>query len=120
MASAEAGRSVRFFGQGVRDLSGDELWHYIATSDHAWQTWLDGYGAGFAAAQGELIDKVLRAEADADRYYVLTFNPRETIRICESYAEVSRRRGEFDRARRAEERINRLFSQARFPKASAH
>ncbi|ANJ25721.1 hypothetical protein [Agromyces aureus] len=105
---------VTFFGRGIPPLNEDELWEYISSSAHGWQTWLDGYGAGFAAAQGALIDRVLRAEADADRYYMLAFNPRETAKVLESYVQRCIRRGEPERARRAQERIDRLFPTGRF------
>ncbi|MFF2389132.1 hypothetical protein [Agromyces sp. NPDC058104] len=101
--------NIGYFGGGIPPLTEGELWDYISTSKHGWQTWLDGYGSGIAMAHGELIDRILDSEADADRYYMLAFNPRETIRNCESYAERCIRRGELERARRAQEQIDRLF-----------
>jgi hypothetical protein len=95
--------------QGVPELVGDELWDYLVHSAHGWQAWEDGYVAGHLACQGALIDRVLQAEADADRYYMIAFNPPQVVRVCLSYSELCRRRGDPEAARRAEERIARLF-----------
>ncbi len=109
----------RYFGHGRFTLDGEGLWQFLVHSDHGWDAWLDGYGAGFAQGQAELIDRVFRAEADADRYYRLVFDPPTSAKLCLSYAERCRIRGDERGARAAEERLRRMFVRHPFPDVGA-
>jgi hypothetical protein len=91
------------------ELDAEHLRTFLLVSNHGWQAWGDGYVAGYLASQAALIDRVLKAEADADRYYMMAFNPPQVVRACLSYAELCRRRGDPEAAQRAEQRIARLF-----------
>lgn len=85
------------------------------------RTWEAGYMVGFAAAAPELMAEItaLRAQLeqanrDADRYYAEMSRrpaPAERTATRATFTEVSRARGDHDRAARHEQQIDRMFPQ---------
>lgn len=85
------------------------------------QVWEAGYMVGFQMAAPELMAEVAslrvrleQAEHDADRYYAEMCRrpaPAEPSASGPTFAELSRIRGEHDRADRAEAAIVRMFPQ---------
>lgn len=83
------------------------------------QVYEAGYMVGFQMAAPELIAEILelrtrleQAEHDADRYYAEMCRrpaPAEPSAAWQSYAELSRIRGEHDRADRQDAAIDRMF-----------
>jgi hypothetical protein len=90
-------------------------------TDQQRQVYEAGYMVGFQMAAPELLAEVLelrarleQAEHDADRYYAEMCRrpaPAEPSASRQSYAELSRIRGEHDRADRHEAVIDRMFPQ---------
>lgn len=87
-----------------------------AEGRHVWEA---GYMVGFSAAQPQLIAQVHRleqllaqAERDADRYYAeMCRRPAAPSPDGQSFAELSRIRGDDERADRHEATIDRMFPQ---------
>lgn len=85
------------------------------------RTWEAGYMVGFAAAGTELHAELAalraqleQAQRDADRYYAaMCRRPSVPEPQRPSFAELSRRRGEHDRAARAEQRADALVAAIR-------
>lgn len=85
------------------------------------QVWEAGYMVGFQMAAPELMAEVFalraqleQANRDADRYYAEMCRrpaPAEHTATEKSYAELSRIRGEHDRAARQDAAIDRMFPQ---------
>jgi len=98
--------------EGVRE------WELDAEGRRIWEA---GYMVGFAAAAPTLMAEVLELRAqleqanhDADRYYAEMCRrpaPTEPTAARESFAEISRTRGEENRAARHEATIDRMFPQ---------
>ncbi|MBT1620564.1 hypothetical protein N8D74_17715 (plasmid) [Curtobacterium flaccumfaciens] len=90
-------------------------------TDEQRQVWEAGYMVGFQMAAPELKAEVLelrarleQAEHDADRYYAEMCRrpaPAEPAASRETFAEISRARGEHDRAARHEATMDRMFPQ---------
>lgn len=90
-------------------------------TDEQRQVWEAGYMVGFQMAAPALMAEVLelrgrleQAEHDADRYYAEMCRrpaPAEPSASRQSFAELSRIRGEHDRADRQEGTIDRMFPQ---------
>ncbi|WP_420367165.1 hypothetical protein [Curtobacterium sp. L1-20] len=85
------------------------------------QVYEAGYMVGFQMAAPELMAEVLelrarleQAEHDADRYYAEMSRrpaPAEPTASLQTFAELSRTRGEHDRAARHEAAMDRMFPQ---------
>lgn len=90
-------------------------------SDEQRQVWEAGYMVGFQMAAPALLAEVLelrarleQAEHDADRYYAEMCRrpaPTEPTASGPTFAEISRIRGEDDRAARHEATMDRMFPQ---------
>ncbi|MBF4595632.1 hypothetical protein ITJ58_17860 [Curtobacterium flaccumfaciens] len=90
-------------------------------TDEQRQVWEAGYMVGFQMAAPALIAEVLelrarleQAEHDADRYYAEMCRrpaPAEPTASGPTFAEISRARGEDDRAARHEATMDRMFPQ---------
>lgn len=93
-------------------------WELTASQRRVYEA---GYMVGFQMAAPELMAEVLelrarleQAEHDADRYYADMCRrpaPAEHTATEKSYAELSRIRGEHERAERQEAAIDRMFPQ---------
>lgn len=88
-------------------------------TDEQRQVWEAGYMVGFQMAAPALIAEVLelrarleQAEHDADRYYAeMCRRPAPSEPDRPTFAEISRARGEDDRAARHEATMDRMFPQ---------
>ncbi len=88
-------------------------------TDEQRQVWEAGYMVGFQMAAPALLAEVLelrsrleQAEQDADRYYAELCRrpaPAEPSASGPTFAEISRTRGDHDRAARHETAIDRMF-----------
>ncbi|MBT1631477.1 hypothetical protein [Curtobacterium flaccumfaciens] len=93
--------------------------HEWELTDEQRQVWEAGYMVGFQMAAPELIAEVLelrarieQAEHDADRYYAeMCRRPAPAEPDRPTFAEISRARGEDDRAARHEATMDRMFPQ---------
>lgn len=95
--------------------------HEWELTDEQRQVWEAGYMVGFQMAAPQLMAEVLelrarleQAEHDADRYYAEMCRrpaPAESTASGSTFAEISRARGEDDRATRHEATMDRMFPQ---------
>ncbi|MBT1608610.1 hypothetical protein [Curtobacterium flaccumfaciens] len=93
--------------------------HEWELTDEQRQVWEAGYMIGFQMAAPALIAEVLelrarleQAEHDADRYYAeMCRRPAPAEPDRPAFAEISRARGEDDRAARHEATMDRMFTQ---------
>ncbi|WP_228513816.1 hypothetical protein [Curtobacterium flaccumfaciens] len=91
-------------------------WELTDEQRHVWEA---GYMVGFQMAAPELMAEVLelrarleQAEHDADRYYAeMCRRPAPAEPDRPTFAEISRARGEDDRADRHEATMDRMFPQ---------
>ena len=93
--------------------------HEWELTDEQRQVWEAGYMVGFQMAAPALMAEVLelrarfeQAEHDADRYYAeMCRRPASAEPDRPTFAEISRARGEDDRAARHEATMDRMFPQ---------
>lgn len=89
-------------------------WELDAEGRHVWEA---GYMVGYRTAEPQLVAEVERlkqlleqAESDADRYYAeMCRRPAPAEPTRQSFSELSRIRGEHDRADRHDKRMAEMF-----------